>query len=147
MLQKKKFTITINAPKNVVWHVLWSDEFYPQWTRAFTEGSHARSDWKEGSEILFLDGKGSGMYSTIAKLDELNLIAFRHIGDIKDGEKQGPSAWTGAMEEYTLIDRDGSTEVAVEMDVDPSFAEYMEKTFPNAFALLKELAEAQTSKS
>ena len=66
-LKKISFSTTINAPKEKVWNVLWNDETYKAWTSVFSEGSCAVSDWNEGSKILFLDGKGSGMYSTIAK--------------------------------------------------------------------------------
>lgn len=147
MLQRKQYTITINAAKNIVWHTLWSDEFYPQWTYAFTSGSHAKSDWKEGSEILFLDGKGSGMYSVIAKLDEPNTMAFRHIGDIKDGVKQDAATWNGALETYTLTERGDATEVSVEVDIEPSFMDFMEKTFPKAMALLKNIAESDAART
>jgi uncharacterized protein YndB with AHSA1/START domain len=147
MLQKKKYTITINTAKNIVWHTLWSDEFYPQWTAAFTSGSQAQSDWKEGSEILFLDGKGGGMYSVIAKRDEPNYMAFRHIGEIKDGVKQAASDWDGALETYTLSERGGATEVTAEVDIEASFVDFMERTFPKAMTLLKDIAESDAAKT
>jgi len=45
--------IDINATKEKVWDILWNDATYTQWTSIFCEGSHAVSDWKEGSKILF----------------------------------------------------------------------------------------------
>src|SRR5258706_121535 len=64
-MKKLEFTVKINAPAAKVWSSLWNDETYRKWTSAFSEGSHAESDWKEGSRILFLDGKGDGMFSLI----------------------------------------------------------------------------------
>lgn len=69
-MEKLDFSIDINAPKEKVWNVLWNDATYPQWTAVFTEGSHAESDWKEGSQILFLDGKGDGLVSKIETLEK-----------------------------------------------------------------------------
>ena len=66
-MTKQEFKVSINAPREKVWEVLWNDATYPAWTSAFSEGSHAVTDWKKGSKILFLDGKGSGMVSTIAE--------------------------------------------------------------------------------
>jgi hypothetical protein len=37
---------------------MWDDSTYRQWTSAFSEGSHAVSDWKEGSKVLFLSPEG-----------------------------------------------------------------------------------------
>ena len=66
-LQKVNFSSLIKASKDKVWNALWDDENYKKWTSVFSEGSHAISDWKEGSKILFLDSNGSGMYSIIAE--------------------------------------------------------------------------------
>ncbi len=60
-METKEFKISINAPKEKVWDVLWNDPFYRAWTSVFAEGSHAETDWKKGSKVLFLDNKGRGM--------------------------------------------------------------------------------------
>lgn len=146
-MEKKQFKTNINAARNIVWHVLWSDATYRQWTNAFTEGSHAVSDWNEGSEIQFLDGKGSGMYSVIDKKKEPEYMAFRHVGEIKDGKKEAPGAWSGSMETYTLNETDGKTDLIVEMDITEEFASYFEDTFPKALQKVKELAESDAMRS
>src|SRR3989338_10838243 len=61
------FTIQLNASPEKVWDVLWTENTYNQWTKGFNEGSHAVSDWKEGSEVLFLGDTDDGMYSRIEK--------------------------------------------------------------------------------
>ncbi|MEI9912589.1 MAG: hypothetical protein WDO71_24880 [Bacteroidota bacterium] len=54
-MQRINFSISINAPKEKVWQVLWNDSSYRQWTSAFSEGSYVVTDnWKEGTKILFL---------------------------------------------------------------------------------------------
>lgn len=60
-----KYQITIDAPKENVWKILWDIETYQKWTSVFSQDSSAVSDWNEGSKIHFLDGKGRGMFSVI----------------------------------------------------------------------------------
>ena len=85
-MEKLKFNIKINAPKEKVWETLWSDPSYKQWTAAFSEGSYAVSDWKEGSEIKFLNADGEGMYSLIEKKIINKQMTFNHLRYIKNGE-------------------------------------------------------------
>lgn len=144
---KEKFTTMINAARNAVWHVLWTDEYYRKWTAVFSEGSYAESDWNEGSEIKFLAKTGSGMYSMIEKKSEPDVMSFKHIGEIKDGEKQPPGSWSGAKETYFLKDVDGKTELTVEMDITEEYMSYFKEHFPKAIAVIKELAESNEIKT
>lgn len=141
-MKKKEFKISINAPRNVVWHVLWNDATYRQWTSVFHEGSYAASDWQEGSEIKFLGPDGSGMYSIIEKKEEPSVMAFKHLGEVKEGKKQPEGDWSGSMEVYTLKENGNNTDLTVEIDITEEFAEYFEKTFPKALQKVKEIAES-----
>ncbi len=145
-MKKLVFTTAINAPVSKVWKVLWSDETYNKWTSVFSPGSTAKSDWKEGSKVHFLDGQGNGMFSVIDELKAHELMSFRHIGLIKNGEEQPEDEetkkWSGSIETYTLSNADGKTELKVEVDVDDAFGEYMNKTFPEALKKVKELSES-----
>lgn len=146
-LKKISFSTIINATKEKVWAVLWSDETYKAWTSVFCEGSYAVSDWNEGSKILFLDGKGSGMYSTIAKKITGGFMSFKHIGVVKDNIEQPldeqTKSWSGSTENYTLKETAGVTELTIELDVVESFMDYFTKTFPVAMENIKKLAEAK----
>ena len=146
-LKKISFSTTIKASKEKVWAVLWNDESYKSWTSAFTQGSYAVSDWNEGSKILFLDGKGSGMYSTIAKKIPNEFMSFKHIGEVKDNIElpvdEQTQSWSGSMEDYILKEKDGSTELTIEMDVVESFMDNIKKTFPVAIDNIKNLAETK----
>lgn len=147
-MQKLTFSTHIRASKNRVWHVLWDDASYRQWTAAFHEGSYAESDWQEGSKILFLGSGGDGMVSRIARLVPNEFMSFQHLGEMKGGVEDFSSAeaqgWAGAHENYTLRENGGGTELSVELDVENSFAEYFVGAFPKALARVKELAEAQS---
>lgn len=147
-LEKISFSTSINASKNKVWDILWNDENYREWAAAFAEGSYAKSDWNEGSKILFLDPKGSGMYSIIEKKVPGEFMSFKHIGEVKEGRElpvDETKGWNGSHENYTLKEAAGKTELIVEMDVADSFKDYFSKTFPVALDHIKKMAEAKTA--
>ncbi len=139
-MKKIEFKISINASREKVWNSLWEDKNYRAWTSAFTEGSHAESDWKEGSKIHFNDGKGNGMYSIIETKIGQTQMTFKHLGEIKEG-KEIPSSWGESRESYFLTENNGKTDLKVELDTLPDWEGYMNETFPKALALLKEIAE------
>ncbi len=146
-MEKLTFTTNINAPRERVWQVLWDDASYRAWTATFHEGSHAVSDWQEGSKILFLgpDGNGGtgGMTSRIAKLVPNDTMIFEHLGEVANGVEDFSKGWKDAFEKYYLRPTaDGGTELAVELDTVGEYASYFQETFPKALAKIKELAEA-----
>ena len=77
------FTTNIKATKDKVWEILWNDATYREWTRVFSEGSYAVSDWKEGSKVQFLSNDGDGMYSIIEKSSPGRYMSFKHLGVVK----------------------------------------------------------------
>jgi hypothetical protein len=135
-----KFTTKINAPKEKVWDTLWNDSTYRQWTAAFMEGSYAESDWKEGSKILFLTPKGDGMFSIIEKKIPNNQMTFKHLGELKNGIEE-PKDWGDARESYQLKEKNGVTELDVQLDSIGEFEQYFNDTFPQALNVLKRIAE------
>ena len=144
-MQTQEFKVSINAPREKVWDVLWNDDTYRAWTSVFSEGSHAETDWKKGSKVLFLDGKGSGMVSTVADNVPNELMSFKHLGVMKDGVEDTDSEevkkWAGAYENYRLRQVDGNTELAVQVDLNDEWKDYFVDTFPKALNKVKELAE------
>lgn len=150
-MEKMKFNISINAPKEKVWDILWSDASYRKWTSAFMEGSHAVTDnWKEGSKVLFIGPNGNGMVSTVAANKPNEFMSFKHLGEVKDGVEDTTSdkvkGWAGVMENYTLKGTNGKTELQVEMDISEDFKDYFVRTWPIALDKVKEAAEAAPEK-
>ena len=144
-MEKQEFKIAIDAPREKVWNVLWEENSYRAWTAPFSEGSHAISDWKKGSKVLFLDGKGMGMVSKIDETIPNEYMSFEHIGYVKDGVEDLSSEevknFAGAHENYTLKEVGGKTELVVDMDINDQYKDYFTETFPKALAKVKELAE------
>jgi len=130
----------INAPREKVWAALWDDITYREWTAVFTLGSYAKSDWKEGSRIDFLNPSGSGIFAIIDKKIPNTEMTFRHQGELKNGEEI-TGEWTGALESYFLTDNKGGTLLSAEMNSTEDFQQYFKDTFPKAMATLKQISE------
>jgi len=148
-MDKLKFSIVINAPKEKVWDTMLEDKTYRIWTEEFTPGSHYIGSWDEGSKILFLgpanDGKLGGMVSRIKENKLHKFISIEHLGEVLDGIEDTTSdrvkIWAGALENYTFIDKDDKTELVVDMVINEEFKEMFEGMWPKALKKLKELCE------
>jgi hypothetical protein len=135
----------INAPVEKVWESLWQPKNYTEWTSVFSEGSYAKSDWNEGSDIEFLSPDGGGMYSSINKKVENKLMSFRHIGEVKGFQRlpldEKTKKWSGATEVYNLFQKENGTELVVDMDMVEEYESYFTEKFPVALSKVKEIAE------
>lgn len=144
-MEKITFNIQIKAPKEKLWKVLWEDESYQNWTAVFSEGSKAETDWQEGSRVLFLDGKGNGMISKIAKNIPFEFMSIEHLGFYENGkedfESPGVKSWAGALENYTIRPQGDYLDLKIEMDITDEYKEYFESTWPKALEKVKQLAE------
>lgn len=144
IMTKVDFSITINAPKEKVWEVLWGEPGYRKWTSVFMEGSYAETDWQEGSRIKFLSPSGDGMSSLIRRKVPFEQMVFEHRGEIKNGVEQNME-WAGATEAYYLNEQNGVTELRVSMDATEEFKDYFSTTFPKALQVVKQTAEGSLS--
>jgi hypothetical protein len=149
-MQKRHYSILINAPKHKVWHSMLDDKPYREWTKAFNEGSYYKGSWEQGSKILFLGpdpktGEESGMVSRIAENKPYEFISIEHLGIVQNGVEDTTSetarAWAPAYENYTFNDKDGATEVLVDIDIEDEHVQMFNEMWPEALRKLKELAE------
>lgn len=143
-----EFEIVINAPKEKVWDILWSDSTYPEWTAPFAEGSRAVTDWKQGSKVLFLGNKNEGMVSMIAESRPTEFMSIKHLGTVKDGvedvDSEEAKQWAGAYENYKLEAVKEGTALKVTMggaEIPAEFEDYFKDAWPKALSKLKELSE------
>ncbi|MFN8258330.1 MAG: SRPBCC domain-containing protein [Bacteroidales bacterium] len=141
----KNFEINIKANAERVWFALWDDYNYRNWTSVFHEGSYAVSDWKEGSGIHFLIPSGSGMYSVIEENKPFQKMVFKHIGELKDFKEQPLNEetrqWSGALESYTLMEKDGETLLRAEFNSIEAHLGFFENYIPKALEKIKAAGE------
>ena len=144
-MEKMSFKTVINATPEKIWKVLWDDETYRKWTSAFAEGSTAETDWKQGSKVLFTDGKGSGMVARIAENRPNEYMSIEHLGEVHNGVEDTTSEkvkqWAGAHENYTLKKAGGKTELIIDMDITEEFKDMFSEMWPKALESVKNLSE------
>src|SRR5438128_2050680 len=144
-MKQEKFKISIDAPPQKVWELLWNAESYPLWTSVFSEDSRAETDWQKGSKVLFLNKNNDGMVSAIAENRPPEFMSIEHLGTVKNGVEDVDSPenkeWAGAKENYTLKPVDGKTESVVDMDLTEEYKDYFMDAWPKALDKVKELAE------
>lgn len=138
-------SITIRAPKEKVWNTMLQQETYRIWTTEFMEGLYYEGSWEQGEKIRFLSPDGSGLTSVIAESKPYHFISIKHLGIIKNGiedtESPEAKAWSPAYENYSFTERDGLTELKVEMSVVPEEEQLMADIWPKALVKLKSLCE------
>lgn len=143
-------SIHINAPKEKVWDTMLGQETYREWTSAFGEGGRFEGSWDQGSKILFVGtdpetGKDGGMVSRIKENRLYEFISIEHLGIMKDGIEDTTSEearkFAPAYENYTFTEKDGGTEVSVDVDVTDEFADFFKEAWPQGLAKLKEISE------
>jgi uncharacterized protein YndB with AHSA1/START domain len=149
-MEKLHFSIDVNAPKQKVWNTLLQDSTYRQWTRPFNpNGSWYEGDWNPGSTIRFIGpdkgGKLMGMVSRVKENRPYEYVSIEHLGIINDGKEDTTSEevkkWRPAFENYALTEKNGVTEVSVDMDTHEDYKQMFEETWPKALQELKRLSE------
>ena len=87
------------------------------------------------------------MLSEIAENREHEFISIRHLGMINGGVEDTTSdavrAWAPAYENYTFVAVPEGTKLVIELDVEDSWAQQMNESWPKALALLKQMSEAE----
>lgn len=150
-MEKLHASIFIQAPRAKVWETMLQDPTYSDWTTAFGAASRFEGDWSEGSKILFLStdpetGDQMGMVSRIKENREHEFMSIEHLGIVKNGvedtESEAAKEWSPAHENYTLVEADGGTNLAVDLDIKSEYKEMFEEMWGNALIRLKELCEA-----
>ena len=150
-MQKLHFSTHINAPREKVWNLMLEDATYREWTRAFGENNYFKGDWNKGSKIQFVGvdtetGAEMGMTSRIAENRLHEFVSIEHLGIVANGVEDTTSEearkWSPAFENYTFIEKDGGTEVQVDLDVLEEYAGMFNAMWPDALQRLKTLCEA-----
>lgn len=147
--EKLHFEIHINAKVEEVYRIMFDESLWKEWTAVFNPTSHFKGSWQKGSGILFLgtdhNGQVGGMASRIKENIPNKFVSIEHLGmvrgDIEITSDFEVDDWSGAMENYTFIEKDGQTLLSVELDAVEDFLSYFFETWPKALDKLKEICE------
>ncbi len=144
-MQIIKKTIEIKASKEKVWDVLLQDQFNRIWYAEFSEGTYAETDWQVGSKAVFIDQSGSGLLSKVVINQPHEVLSLEHQGMISNGtedyESVDAQAMKGTHETYRLTEKDGVTQLAIELDMGAEYYDFMAAAWEKALQKIKELAE------
>jgi uncharacterized protein YndB with AHSA1/START domain len=136
------FEITINAPSDVVWGVLWNDETLRQWADLVDPGTYMIGVLEEGGTVQFNSSEGYGVTSFVEKLIPNQYVLLKHKADTQNyGNNERDNQWTGGCESYTLTEVDGVTTLKLAFDVPEELEEIMNASYPKALAKIKQLSE------
>lgn len=143
---KLQYNIQIDAPRKKVWQVMLGKDTYPKWASVFEPGSDYEGSWEKGTEMrFFAAGTPGWMRSTIAENRPFEFVSLQHQGFVEDGKVEPPSeidqVWQSAYENYTFRDKDGGTEVQVDMNMPDKDVDMIDKLWPKALEALKDLCE------
>jgi hypothetical protein len=90
-------------------------------------------------------GEKGGMVSRIAENIPNQFVSIQHYGLVKADKEitEGPEVekWANGFENYSFEERNGITNVTVDLDITEDFLDYMNDTYPSALNKLKELCE------
>lgn len=141
-MNRREFSVDIEADKATIWKALWEENSYRDWTSVFFEGSHLVADsWEEGNHVHFLGPDGSGIYSRIDKHFPNQIIRFKHIGLVENGKElplnDEVKKWSGATEIYRIVEGKKLNTLVVEIDIMDEHLESMTNAFSKALEKVK----------
>lgn len=138
-------SIVINAPKERIWDALTLDENTRQWYAPFSAGTHAVTNWKEGSKVVFKDDTNCGMVGTVATAkpgEEIDVIytAFLFNGE-EDTESEDAKQIIGKHEWYKITEEAGKCRLDIEADMGAEYYDTMNAAWDKALVIIKDIAE------
>lgn len=138
-------SIKIHASKERVWEVLTADKFTRQWYSAFSEGSHAETDWQVGSKAIFTDNSETGIWGTIVENIPAKSIIVEYQGVITGGKDDPESPYAkevkGSRESYHIHDHGDHCQLDINAEMSEEYYDMMADAWDNALKIFKELAE------
>jgi uncharacterized protein YndB with AHSA1/START domain len=139
-------SISIHAPKEKVWDVLFTDRYIRIWYSEFSQGSYAITDWKVGSKALFIDESKRGLVGEIAVNEPNQRLAIEYAGTVnedgaEDYESEMAGEFKGTRETYHISEEGGITFLELTCDMPAKYFEMMSAAWDKALQKIKQLSE------
>ena len=121
-------------------------ETYKEWVDVSWPGSYYKGKWEKGENLKFISPGGGGTMATLLECTPYEYLLAEHVAVINpDGTEDRDSdiakGWIGARESYTFSERNGETELTVEIHTTPPWADMFNEGWPKALDKLKEICE------
>lgn len=141
-----EYQIDINADKQKVWNTMLQRETYEQWTAVSWPGSSYEGEWKQGQAMRFGSPGQGGTYAEFRELTPYEHIHAEHTAVINadgslDRDSDMAKGWVGTTESYTFTEKNGKTQLKIEMKINPDWEQMFNEGWPPALEKLKELCE------
>ncbi|MEJ7644543.1 MAG: SRPBCC domain-containing protein [Chryseolinea sp.] len=145
-MKKLEYKIDIAAPRKKVWDTMLDEKTYKEWTSVAWPGSLYDGEWKQGKNIRFISKDESGTLAVLEQVRPEEHIHAKHVaillpGGVEDRTSDIAKGWVGITESYTFKERDGRTEVLVNISTHREWEKMFNEGWPKALAKLKEMCE------
>jgi uncharacterized protein YndB with AHSA1/START domain len=137
--------IEIKAGKGRVWEVLTEQPYLNIWTSAFMEGSVVRGEFKDGAQVIYSDGSGSGVAGKVTEYKPNESLKVSIVAEITNGEPDfnhpDSKRWEGAYDYYNITEKDGISTLTLESAFPAEFYSDFVPGWGKMLEKIKELAE------
>lgn len=138
-------SIRINASKEKLWEVLFTEPYTRIWYEEFSKGSYAETDWRLGSKAIFKDDSHSGLIGKVVANQPNSLLSVEYTGVLEGGKEDYESDIAkqvqGGRETYVISESEGSTLLEIEGDMAPEYFDIMSDAWDRALEKVKVLSE------
>ena len=142
---KMKFSIIIKSDAKKIWHVLWDEDMFRQWSMVFDPKSHMISTLEEGTPVKFIGTGGMGVYGKVIKHIKNESILFQYEGELENGKEKPFTDSPFHKEEYKLLkNKDDTYILNVDLTTIKSYKKMLEEKMPLALNNIKELSEKKS---
>ena len=143
--KKIKKHIDIEASSEKVWEVLVTPASYEIWAVGFSKRSLVKTDWQEGSSVVFTDSMNSGLFGIIERNINSEFLSITYKGVVENGvqDELGEKAQRvkNARDSYSLSSKDAGTRLKIESDVEEKYFNIKTKSWDKALNIIKDLSE------
>jgi uncharacterized protein YndB with AHSA1/START domain len=145
-MKKLSFEINIAASRQKVWDTMLSPETYKEWVNVSWPGSRYEGNWKQGENMRFISPGQGGTLANLAEVRPNEFILAKHIAVLnpdltEDRNSEIAKGWIGSTESYTFTEKNGKTELKVEVHTNPEWESMFAEGWPAALKKLKEMSE------
>lgn len=145
-MEKLEFKTDIAADRQKVWNTMMGPETYKDWTDVAWPGSVYEGKWEQGENLKFASPGQGGTMATVVEHRPYDYTLARHVAVLnpdgtEDRDSEMAKGWIGATEAYSFAEKDGGTELTVEINTPPDWAGMFKESWPTALDKLKEICE------